>query len=150
VLLLNRVCTLLTTSTFRITHGLGTFFRTGSLTHFPPRPTHLSIITHAHAPLAMIGITSPAQTAAIMDQMRVICSHFPEMYDQWLEYVKILREILEGECEDIDAGYDWLYCNLPLLSALQEFHQILMQELTEDRSNWQTVAKLSWMVSNMN
>jgi hypothetical protein len=82
----------------------------------------------------MVGITSPAQTAAIMSQMRAICSHYSEMFDQWLEYVKILREILNGEWNDSDAGYDWLYCNLPLLPALQEFHEMLVQELTEDRS----------------
>jgi hypothetical protein len=45
--------------------------------------------------------------------------------------MKILREILIGEWQDLNAAYDWLYCNLPPLPALQEFHDMLMQELTD-------------------
>jgi hypothetical protein len=79
-----------------------------------------------------IGCTSPAQVTAILHQMRALGSNSLD-HEGWLEYIRILRSILAGEWEDLDVAYDWLNINVPYLPAMQEFHDMLLEELIEGR-----------------
>jgi hypothetical protein len=79
-----------------------------------------------------IGCTSPAQVTAILHQMRALGLNSLD-HEGWLEYVRILHSILAGEWEDIDVAYDWLNINVPYLPAMQEFHDMLLEELIEGR-----------------
>jgi hypothetical protein len=79
-----------------------------------------------------IGCTSPAQVTAILHRMRALGSNSLD-HEGWLEYVRILRSILADEWEDLDVAYDWLNINVPYLPAMQEFHDMLLEELIEGR-----------------
>jgi hypothetical protein len=76
--------------------------------------------------------SSAAQVTAIMEQMRAISSL--EAHDQWFVYVRILSYMLQGMLDDKEAVFDCLEMNLPSPPAMQAFHDMLMEELIEDRA----------------